>query len=223
MPVLIACSMLEKEIKSLMERHKLNIPTVWMEKGLHEYPEKLRKSLQTEIDRRDGNETVLLSYGLCGNAVLGLKRGTRTLVSPKFDDCIRMLLSEPEREQIVVNPRCLYFTEAWISSDKFLFDELDSYFRTYGDKKGKRLAREMIKSYTDVCLIDTGLYDAAEYGAALRERAGGWDLRYGERRGSTQVLEKLLLGDWDEEFCLIGPGRTVELRDFEDRKRCVDP
>jgi hypothetical protein len=31
-----------------------------MEKGLHEYPEKLRKSLQTEIDRRDGNETVVV-------------------------------------------------------------------------------------------------------------------------------------------------------------------
>ena len=136
MPVLIACSMLKKEIECLISQHRLQIQTVWMEKGLHEYPEKCRESLQKEIDLCGEQETVLLAYGLCGNATLGLRSGNRSLVIPKFDDCIRMLLSREGQRAIRINPHCLYFTDAWVDSDKFLFRELDGYRETYGRRRG---------------------------------------------------------------------------------------
>jgi hypothetical protein len=215
--------MLKQEIESLIKRLDIDIPTVWMEKGLHSFPDQCRESLQKEIDRCGENETVLLAYSLCGNAALGLRAGGRTLVIPKFDDCIRMLLSAQKNREIPANPRCLYFTEAWIDSDKYLFRELDGYVEKYGDKTGSKVAAKMIEGYREACLIDTGVFDRKKCGAILQDDAARWGLRYAERQGSKRVLEKLLLGEWDEEFCRIGPGRTVEYRDFEDRARCIDP
>jgi hypothetical protein len=215
--------MLKKELESLIRRHDIHIPTVWMDKGLHTFPEKCRKSLQSEIDRCGEDETVLLAYSLCGNAVLGLRTGGRTLVIPKFDDCIRMLLSEQGKSEIHVDPRCLYFTEAWIDSDRYLFRELDGYLKKYGDKNGSRIASMMIENYREVCLVDTGVFVREKNGENLRNDADRWGLKYTERKGSKRVLEKLLLGEWDGEFCRVGPDRTVEYRDFEDRARSVDP
>jgi hypothetical protein len=223
MAVLIACSMLKLETESLFERYHIDIETVWMDKGLHTFPEKCRESLQMEIDRCRENETVLLAYSLCGNAVLGLKSGSRTLIIPKFDDCIRMLLSPPDRRGISISPRCLYFTEAWIDSDKYLFREFDGYITKYGDKTGSKVARKMIEGYKEACLVDTGVFDRGASKAILQKDAARWGLRYTERQGSKRVLEKLLLGEWDGEFCRIGPNRTVDYRDFEDRTRCIDP
>jgi hypothetical protein len=50
MAVLIACSMLKQEIESLIKRLDIDIPTVWMEKGLHSFVDQCRESLQNEID-----------------------------------------------------------------------------------------------------------------------------------------------------------------------------
>ncbi len=222
MPVLIACSMLRRELEFLIRKHDLSLRTVWMEKGLHEYPQKCRESLQREIDACGEGEQVLLAYGLCGNATLGLHSGGRTLIIPKFDDCIRMLLAPDEPGEIPVDPRSLYFTEAWIDSEKFLFRDLDSYVDAYGEKRGMKIAGKMIGGYRRLCLIDSGDFYSAAAASRLREEAKKWGLEYGERAGSTRILEKLLLGKWDGEFCRIGPESTVDYSHFEDRARCAD-
>ena len=42
----------------------------------HEYPDRLRELIQKEIDNTDPDifSHILLGYGLCGNAILGLAR-----------------------------------------------------------------------------------------------------------------------------------------------------
>ena len=47
--IIIACSMVDNEIRMAMELEKSDIPVVWMDKGLHDDPEKLRSALQEEI------------------------------------------------------------------------------------------------------------------------------------------------------------------------------
>ena len=80
----------------------------------------------------------------------------------------------------------------------------------------------MIQGYRQVCLVDTGVFDLAKTGSTLREAATRWGLDYTERPGSKRVLEKLLLGEWGDEFCQVGPDRIVEYQDFEERVSCVD-
>ncbi|NTV90100.1 MAG: DUF1638 domain-containing protein, partial [Clostridiales bacterium] len=89
--VLIACSMLRSEIEKAMADSGLDVSVIWLEKGLHDKPEKLRAALQEQIDGQQDKAVILLGYCLCGNAALGLQSEKATLVIPKFDDCIRML------------------------------------------------------------------------------------------------------------------------------------
>ena len=81
----------------------------------------------------------------------------------------------------------------------------------------------MIHGYNQLCMVDSGVFDTEKTGARLRQEASRWGLEYTERPGSKRILEKLLSGDWNsEEFCRIGPDRTVEYRDFEGRVPCVE-
>ena len=57
--------------------------------GLHVSPEGLRDALQEAIDdSANSADTILLGYGLCSQAVVGLRANGCTLVVPKVDDCI---------------------------------------------------------------------------------------------------------------------------------------
>ncbi|MGN1382926.1 MAG: DUF1638 domain-containing protein, partial [Eubacterium sp.] len=48
--ILIACSMMEDEIGRVLQEKNLQYPVVWMERGYHSYPDKLRAVLQEQID-----------------------------------------------------------------------------------------------------------------------------------------------------------------------------
>ena len=52
---LIACKVLQREVASLMYRCPNTIDVTMIKQGYHETPEILRKVLQEEIDRIDGN------------------------------------------------------------------------------------------------------------------------------------------------------------------------
>ena len=72
-PILIACSMLEDEIQHIMGEEHLTYPVVWMERGLHEFPEKLHTQLQEEIVLLERDyDTIILGYCRCGNVWRGL-------------------------------------------------------------------------------------------------------------------------------------------------------
>ena len=58
--------------------------------GLHLTPEKLRDKLQETIDAAGTEaDTVILGYGLCSMAVVGLRATDCTLIVPRVDDCNR--------------------------------------------------------------------------------------------------------------------------------------
>jgi len=48
--VLIACSMMEDEIQKVIDQEKIHYPVIWMERGYHEKPDRLRAILQEQID-----------------------------------------------------------------------------------------------------------------------------------------------------------------------------
>ena len=47
--VLLACQMLEDEIQRAVQRADAQMPIVWVDAGLHEYPDRLREELQRQI------------------------------------------------------------------------------------------------------------------------------------------------------------------------------
>ena len=164
---------------------------------------------------------MILMYGLCGNAVMELKAEHATLVIPKFDDCVRMLMCYEKGQLIPTRADRLYLTEEWTTSDKFLLNEFDSYIKTYGKKKGRMIAQMMMGNYSGIDMIDDGTYDACACADSIRDKAAEYDLECGCVKGTLRVLEKILLGQWDEEVVVKHPGEAVCLEDFDGRTRCI--
>ena len=69
---LLACAVVVEELRA---RLPAEIECETLDFGLHRSPELLRAKLQETIDRSVGYESIVLAYGLCGMAVVGLTVG----------------------------------------------------------------------------------------------------------------------------------------------------
>jgi len=94
--VILACRVLE----TLLEPHirARALPATFFEYGYHRTPKKLAPILQAQIDALAEPSIVVLGYGLCGNGIVGLNTRQHTLVVPRTDDCIAMLLGSRHRD-----------------------------------------------------------------------------------------------------------------------------
>ena len=65
----IACEMIEDEVKEAMRRSVVHYPVQWVERGYHNIPEKLHAILQERIARAEGSFLEgLTSFWLSGSA-----------------------------------------------------------------------------------------------------------------------------------------------------------
>ena len=119
--------------------------------GLHVNPEALKRALQEAVDASATSaETILLGYGLCSQAVVGLRANDCTLVMPKVDDCIAIFLGSEEayKAQFRTEPGTYYLTKGWIEAGDSPFDEYDSLVKRYGEEKAQWLMGQILKNYT---------------------------------------------------------------------------
>jgi hypothetical protein len=185
--------------------------------GLHLRPEKLKQTLQKAIDAASEEvDTVVLGYGLCSLAVVGLVANDCTLVVPRVDDCIAIFLgsSAAYAEQVRQEPGTYYLTKGWIEAGDTILDE---YLRT-ADKYGKEQARYvmdiMLKNYKRLVYIDTGAAAQERYKAYARRVADHFSLHYEEITGSRALIEKMVFGPWHTDFIVAPPGKKIAFADF---------
>ena len=211
--LIIACSMIEDEVNFVLRENHIQDPLQWLDRGLHEFPQRLRQMLQQIIDESDADE-ILLTQGLCGNAIIGVGSDRATLVAPAFHDCTHMLLSTAPGVAPALDSRSLYFTDGWFRSERFITNEYDQCVQQYGREQADAIFEMMLKSYHSLTLIDTGAYD---YPAACRKgrcAAGKLGLSFAESHGTLRVLRKLLTGQWDQEFLILPPGSRFQQNQF---------
>jgi hypothetical protein len=186
--------------------------------GLHINPTNLKRALQDAIDAAAGlAETVILGYGLCSMAVLGLRANGCTLVVPRVDDCISIFLGSRHayKQQSSAEPGTYYLTKGWLEVGDTPFDDYDRLAAKYGPRKAEWVIREMIKHYTRLALIDTGRQaDLGRYRDLARGLAERWSLRFEEIQGSDALVRQMLFGPWDEGFVVVPPGGTIRYEDF---------
>jgi hypothetical protein len=186
--------------------------------GLHVNPEALRRSLQEAIDKASGAaDTIILGYGLCSQAVVGLRANGCTLVVPKVDDCIAIFLGSGEayRAQARSAPGTYYLTKGWIEAGDSPFAEYDGLVEQYGEERARRLMNQILKNYTRLALINTGQYELERYRDYSRRTAERFGLRYEEIPGSDALVKQMLHGPWDGSFVIAHPGETICYLDFK--------
>jgi hypothetical protein len=191
---LIACNMIHDEVSAAMEKTGTDYPVEWVEEGLHFSVKKLHDRVQQALDAAAGCDRVLLAFGMCGNMIEGLRVPVRQLIMPNVDDCISFMLYpyKPGKETGVY-----YLTRGWIHSGKNAWNDRERLAVRFGEKKANRVVREMLDSYHSMSIIETGAYPPEEIWAESRGIAEGLNLKHGREPGSTEWIQQLLTGPWD--------------------------
>ena len=234
--VLIACEMMEDEVKSaLIQCEKesasagriFEAPSlIWIERGYHTHPDKLREELQRRIEEAEssgfsggsggsGCSEILLTFGLCGNSALGLKTRCARLVIPKYDDCINMLLyTGTRKKRALCEAGVLYYTHGWTKGENSFSGQYDRYVLKYGQKRAVRLMDLMYGGYKRVSIIDTGCFDIEETSVYAKNTARVLKLEDDVVPGSNVILKKLISGEYDENFIIHEAGEEISEEDF---------
>ena len=205
----IACATVIEEMRSFLPS---GVPYEVLDFGLHLRPQELKRVLQEKIDAASQDtDVVILGYGLCSMAVVGLKATTATLVVSRSDDCIAIFLGScaAYKQQASTEPGTYYLTKGWIEAGDSPFSEYDKLVSKYGEVKAMRMMKLMLKNYTRLAFINTGNYELDRYRDYARQSSAKFDLRYEEIDGSSALVQKLIAGPWDDEFVVVSPGETI--------------
>jgi hypothetical protein len=120
---LIACATVIEEMLPFLPT---DVPHEILDFGLHLHPQKLKQALQEKIDEASEKaDVLLLGYGLCSMAVVGLTARSATLVIPRTDDCIAIFLGSCNayKEQVKKEPGTYYLTKGWIEVGDTPFEQ----------------------------------------------------------------------------------------------------
>jgi hypothetical protein len=210
----IVCAAVIEEIGSLPSGMELKV----LDFGLHIDPKKLKKAIQQAIDEtRSPVEVIVLGYGLCSQAVVGLLSQTFSLIIPRTDDCIALFLGSVEayRQQNLNAPGTYYLTKGWINAGENPFDEYNRLEQVYGAQRARDILNQIFKNYTRICLINSGHYNMDACREYARYYAQKLNLRFEEIPGSDCFMKALVNGPWDHRFVVVPPGRTISFFDFK--------
>jgi len=211
----IACATVIEEMLPIMPA---GVQSETLDFGLHLVPQSLKQTLQNAIDAASAEfDTIILGYGLCSLAVVGLAARNCTLVVPRVDDCIAIFLGSKDAydAQAKKAPGTYYLTKGWIEVSDTPFEEYERMLEQYGKERADRIMRIMLKNYTRLAYIDTGQKDQDRYQEYARQTARKFNLAYEEITGSDALVRKLIYGPWDDEVLVAHPGHVIEYIDFK--------
>jgi hypothetical protein len=211
----IACATVIEEMLPLLPE---DVAYEVLDFGLHLSPDRLRSQLQEAIDASCAEaDTIILGYGLCSMAVVGLKANGCTLVVPRVDDCIAIFLGSRAayQKQFGQEPGTYYLTKGWIEVSDTPFAEYERLVEKYGPEQAERMIKLVLKNYTRLAFIDTGHLEQERYRAYARRTAERFGLRYEEIPGSKALVKRMLCGPWDGDFVIARPGETISYADFK--------
>jgi len=213
---LIACEVFRDEFEAVSAP---SLPRTYFPQGLHRTPGKMPAAIQDVLERIPQDVTsVLLGYGLCSNGVVGVRSSLASLIMPRVHDCIALLLGSRERYEAEVTacPGTYYITPGWaLYGTTSLSSYKNEYLPKYGEETARYIARELLKNYTRVALINHGVGDVEAARAHALEMAEIFNLSFVEIPGSLEYIHRLVHGPWDnDDFVLIEPGRTIDPSPF---------
>jgi hypothetical protein len=214
---MFACRNIENELLSAVNAAGnaagSGFPILFIPRETHLISNKLREYLQGAIDSLENVDFILLPMGRCGNGTLGLVSKKASLVLPRCNDCIDLLLSDdslkPER------PKYAYFlTDGWLGSPSSIDTEYSYSLNKYGDETGKEIIRMIYCNYKYFTFVDTASYDLEAAKEKILPLARTTEMRINEMSGPCGVLKKMVRLDFDGNFTIIPPGEPVSEKHF---------
>ena len=212
-------------------------------RGLHNRPSGLREMLQSRIDSLPERryDAVVLVYGLCGQATVGLRARDVPVVIPRAHDCITLFLGSRDRyrQHFESHPGTFWYSRDYIERDdgsssalsmgSVADADLQAEYERYVEKFGKENADYLMEvmgawqsHYDRAAYIDMGVAD----GGGIEERARteaerrGW--AFERVTGDLVLIRRLLSADWDDDFLVLQPGQRLGMTADERIMRAED-
>lgn len=226
----LTCEALARSVYAAAAQTPHLITVALFQQGLHDAPKRLRETLQTAINHIPDNDydAVLLAYGMCGRATVGLTAGQIPLVIPRAHDCITLYLGSRERYQTEfdAHPGTYWYSRdylerrpprssaalgvAGVEASEALYED---YIARYGKDNADYLIEVMgawRAHYDRAAFIDMGHPGGEHYEALAQAQAAdnGWQFR--KLQGDGRLINALLYGEWsDENFLVVLPGHCI--------------
>lgn len=213
--IIVGCKTLENELLQAVKETGCTYEIRWIESGLHNYPKKLNQVLQETLNGC-GAGRVLAAMGFCGNSIENISTEDYTLIFPRVDDCISLLLGSCRRRMEISREHGTYFlTEGWLKGERNIWKEYEYTMEKYGEETGKEIFQIMLGNYRSLALLDTGCYSMEKAGAEAKNIAGTLELEYKILPATLDYMKKLLTGPWtEEEFLIVPPHSMVQGSDL---------
>lgn len=213
-PVILTCRSLEEYVVQAQNNMGTAFPVIALDKRYHMEPKDMREQILSAIEELSKvYSTILISMGFCGGSWDQVVAPCR-IVIPRVDDCVSLLLQQGDE----------YCANLKEMGHLYLYekDPKESFFSRIGEGMGTEdldldeLIDMYFGNYRYLDILDTGYNDcySEEYAAAAQEEADRihMDLDYVE--GSIHLLEKLVSGNWNEQFLVAEKGHLIRHGDF---------
>jgi hypothetical protein len=211
----VACNTLKDEINKVIIDLNLNIEINWVDSGLHNYPDKLNKRIQKNIDQIKDTKNILLLFGYCGRSIEGIKSTESRIIFPDLDDCISLFLGGIEpKEKLQKKAPAYYFTRGYLENEYNIWSEYKYCVDKYGEKRSKMIMKRMFKNYKLIRVIDTKAFNLDKILSKTKMIANEFDLGHEVIEGDLSILYKAFQQNWDNDFIIKNKGKKICLNDL---------
>lgn len=218
---IISCHVLWRELCHYASTSKNVFQFDYLEQGLHDAPDVLRRELQAAVDKVDYKcDAILIGYGLCSRGIEGIVARDIPLVVMRGHDCITFLLGSKERyrEYFDAHPGTYWYSPGWIDTNtqpsKEHYESVrKQYIEKYGEDNAEYLmemSETWMTNYSNAAYVDLGFSDDDEHKAYTKKCADWlkWDCDFLE--GDPKLVQDFIEGNWDEErFLVVQPGQRI--------------
>ncbi len=226
----IACGVLEPEVRHFTQGAAHVVATVFLPMGLHNTPALLQQKLQAVIDEAEANpvvEAIVLVYGLCGRGVENLRHARCPLVIARAHDCVTLFLGDKDHyaRYQAANPGAYWYNPGWIRGKASPGPEREAHLRKeYAEKFGEddvdyllEMDRTALSHYTQAAYVGLDLGNPEQEVAYTKSCAACMGWGFDRIPGDPALLKALLAGDWDEKrFLIVPPHHVIRLTGDDD-------
>ena len=233
---ILACKIFQRELAQVLLTCPHALDITFMRQDLHMNPNQLREALQREIDliesgedlhtnQRgfDQTEAILLGYGLCSNALAGIKSSRLPLVIPRAHDCVTHFMGSKECYAAYFHDvkGSFFYTQGWLDLEldigqADLERKRSDYMERFdGDEDTVEylldVDREMLKNYRYITYITWPGLPSEGGVAKAQDIASETGLELLPYEGSNRLMMDFVNGNWNEEdFLILQPGETLQ-------------
>jgi hypothetical protein len=223
---LIGCSVLIRELSDAIVHSAHTVDARYLPAGLHDIAGKgMRDQIQHAVDVADFGhyDAILLGYALCGNGVVGLQARTTQLVIARAHDCITLLMGSRARYRTYfeLNPGVYFRSVGWIQRAAEMEEQLcglgfsarkEDLIAKYGEEAGQYLWDEFTRyrrNYRKLTYIRTTCDVGDDFRDQARAEAQQKSWEFEEIQGDTLLFQRLLSGEWNDDFLIVPPGQQI--------------